>query len=862
MTTRVPHPAPAARAVDMRGLVIAAAQALAPQYPLHSFIARNPYAGYEHLPWDEARARIGAEHGVDLAPGEVTFRSLYQRGRINDADLSEAVDALVHDTAIDHTVTWGGNTITVRDIYLTDLLCSPPAPRPERVLRTPAEIHAPRIHSRINDYLGRTLAGLVGHSAAHNPLLDGAFWPTWRRIAARDLTLPARVRRGIRTFPATPEETLARALEHGELVGDAAVLFLRAHLLSQPGWAAAIADGSSTPNISLTDILAMRVALEGLWMPRDTPVWRPEGTVATRPDDARHAARLRAVEDQLAVELTPAERAQLSRLLLAFPESCRIEAWQSAFERHLALTLAPRSRPAGEHAQRPSAQVVLCIDPRSEGLRRHLEQAAPVQTLGFAGFFALPIAYQDAAGNPSVASCPVLVAPRATVHEISADRIGLRRYRSGVGAERVIENVVEAVAEAPAAPYSYAEIAGWVTGPLGFARTLAPTLSARAAAAAQRTFRPQPTTRLDPEVAFALDERSVYAESALRMMGLIDGFARLVVLCGHGARVTNNPFAAALQCGACGGHEGAPNARAAAAIFNDPETRRALAERGIPIPADTIFVAAQHDTVTDEVTVLEPWTIPASHTADLDSLTRALESARLGNARERLAELPGTRSGLADAQVRAETARRSADWAQTYPEWGLCGNAAMIIGPRRITAGRNLERRVFLHSYDSAADPDSTALETILTAPMIVAQWINAQYAASTLAPDRFGSGSKTLHNVVGSVGVLSGYGGDLRAGLAWQSVGVGREARHEPVRLQVFVQAPLERVGEIVSRSHIVRQLVDHRWIVLRARADDHADWSMLTRYGWRTPLLTDETHTPEPLAPTKENRAWNETA
>ena len=845
------------RAVDVRGLVVAAAQALAPQYPLHRFIARNPYAGYEDLPWDVARERIAAEHGTSLVRSESAYRELYAVGGVNDADLTDALEALVHDVSLDRVVQWSGRGIRVADLLIADLLASPPVtPLPGRTLLTPAERFAPRMHAKIETYLARIAARSLGHAPTHDPLKAGRFWDAWRRSAARDLTLPARVRRGLRTAAASPEEAIATALEHWEVVGDDAVALLRAHLLSLPGWASAVADGSRGP-VTLTARRAARVTLELLWLPSGTPAWHPNGPATTAVFPAeRHTERVAAVAEALALPLTQTERAELSRILHALPESCRLEAWHAAAERHLALLVSPRSRPRADRG-RPASQVVMCIDPRSEGMRRHLEASGDIETFGFAGFFALAIAFEDAAGGPAIASCPVLVAPRARVREGSADQAAIQRLRQGIDAGHTAEGTLEGVAESAASPFAYAEIAGWAAGPASVARTVAPVTTARIARNLREAVAPRPATRLDPDVAFALDERIAYAESALRMMGLVDGFARLVVLCGHGATVTNNPFAAALQCGACGGHEGSPNARAAAAVFNDPETRRGLEGRGIHIPADTVFLAAQHDTVTDRIAILEPWTVPATHSPDLAAFESATAQARLGNGRERLVELPGAPASPADDVVLAELERRGADWAQVYPEWGLCGNVAMIVAPRRVTADRNLARRVFLHSYESDADPDGSALETILTAPMIVAQWINAQYAASTLSPNRFGAGSKTLHNVVGSVGVVSGYGGDLRTGLAWQSVGVGHDARHEPVRLQVFVQAPLERVGGIVSRSHVVRQLVDNRWITLRARADDDTDWATLTRYGWRTQPLSDTPSTTEP-AP-QETTAWN---
>lgn len=47
---------------------------------------------------------------------------------------------------------------------------------------------------------------------------------------------------------------------------------------------------------------------------------------------------------------------------------------------------------------------------------------------------------------------------------------------------------------------------------------------------------------------------------------------------------------------------------------------------------------------------------------------------------------------------------------------------------------------------------------------MLVTNWINCQYHASTCDPARLGSGNKALHNVVGGhIGVFEGTGGDLR---------------------------------------------------------------------------------------------------
>ena len=138
-------------------------------------------------------------------------------------------------------------------------------------------------------------------------------------------------------------------------------------------------------------------------------------------------------------------------------------------------------------------------------------------------------------------------------------------------------------------------------------------------------------------------EQAEWAEIALTMMGLTESFGRLVLLCGHGSSTANNPYRAALDCGACGGNHGAPNARVAAVLLNRRSVRARLAERGIAIPEDTLFVAGLHDTTTDRVEILDRESVPLTHRAELIGFERDLTEAGQALAAERLALLPGER---------------------------------------------------------------------------------------------------------------------------------------------------------------------------------------------------------------------------
>ncbi|MBK5970495.1 MULTISPECIES: YbcC family protein [Thiorhodovibrio] len=863
---------------------------IAPVWPLDRFVAVNPFHGLVDQRFQQAAATLRRISGSRMYMPRAYYREQIDAGRIIDADLQAAARHC-------------GSELS--PAKLREAATEEPTPTPQVPLLTAMldEQDADDWSSFVVERISHHCAAFydMGQATWKRPWTDQSLYAAWRSFAALDYSAAMMGQPGIRArvkaLPESPWVCIAAALRRLGLPRQAQLDYMHAALLDIGGWAAWTrllrweAELGGEQDDSIVELLAIRLAWDMLVFehkagPKLLARW---GNVC---EQLRCEAQADAGEQASGCDPHgEAERAVDHMLLTAF---------EIGYQRRLLAALADNKQAVdGTAAARPAVQAAFCIDVRSEVIRRALETICPQgQTLGFAGFFGLPLEHVPLGAVAPRSHLPVLLSPKYRVcstlqgsdDDDAVHALATQRRRNG------LTKTWKAFKMGASSCFSFVEAAGLLlytpkilADSFGFGRPVPAPDDLRLDA--EQTRQVGPTLNASPhsacaghdhqlhehrghdhqlhdhpiagdqahdegsqdgcthgqgEQAMAIggipeEDRIGLAENMLRGMSLTTGFARLVLLVGHGSTVVNNPHAAGLDCGACGGLSGEVSARVGAALLNDAQVRAGLAERGIFIPADTWFLAALHDTCVDDIRLFDTHILPGEYAEELAELQSWLAQAGELTRLQRSALL-----GLDGRSRRAITANirhRSRDWSQVRPEWALAGCAAFIAAPRERSRGIDLGGRTFLHDYDWQADEGFAVLELIMTAPMVVAGWINLQYYGSTTDNRRFGSGNKVLHNVVGgAIGVLEGNTGDLRVGLPMQSLHDGKRWVHEPVRLSVVLEAPQEPIDAIIDRHDLVRQMLDNGWLHL-FRIDEQGAVTQRLPAGdadasWQTPL------------------------
>ncbi|GAB4253793.1 MAG: DUF2309 domain-containing protein [Methylomicrobium sp.] len=818
----------------------AACSYIPPLWPLQQFVAVNPFLGLLSQSFAQANHYMSrAAHRDLLMPVDFYLEQL-AGGRITDHDLAKALALFDKNGEF-------GSTDDVKA-----LLCS----MPTESLTAKASIQT--IADSIDSEWGTEWSAFVveeiskwcaayfdeGQSSWRMPWRSLPLFEAWKQSASFDRTAETQGIKGfrdfVRTLPDEPLPAIDFVLRSIRVSEANLVDFFHRQLLTVAGWSAYLqyrtreAGMQGRDDDTLMHLLAIRL------------VW-------DRALQTTYYEKMPSLRQVIEIQPSEPDSSEKLRLLLQ-------QAYEIGIQRKLIDKLKPsnkrESASSRQKLSNKAVQAVFCIDVRSEVYRRALETVSPrVETFGFAGFFGFPVEYIRLGHQHGAAHCPVLLTPKFRIRE-SLSKTTVEELNDALNRRwsfKRFDKLWKSFKTSAVSCFSYVEIAGLafgvklLTDSFGLTRTVSKP--------GTEGLNPSSVPRLGPQVTrqrgrlvatgkvvetgLRLSDKIELAKNALRGIGLTSHFARLVLLCGHGSTTVNNPYAAGLDCGACGGQSGEASARIAATVLNDVAVRAGLANHGIDIPSDTWFLAGLHDTTTDELRLFDLDQLPSGYEQDLASLQAWLADASelTRNERSTVLGIDETNS----AKIERRIAARSRDWSEVRPEWGLAGNAAFIAAPRDRTRRVKLNGRAFLHNYDFNQDADGSILELIMTAPLVVASWINLQYYASTIDNRLFGSGNKVLHNVVGTIGVLEGNGGDLRSGLPWQSLHDGYKFVHEPVRLSVFIEAPRSAIEAVIAKHESVSQLTDNQWLHLFSIENDRY-FRYLGHHHWQPETAIDE--------------------
>lgn len=777
----------------MKEILKQAGKRVAPAWPLKNFVAVNPYSGFTDTHFSETAQKLVERGHIKMTMSLDFYLDQLKDGKITFADLKKAMTKCEReeDSVEEFLGTvrkwsdqktqpkWIGNSLTDIATEITG--------------KNWNEQLVDRVSSWASGYFDQTIAAWNNGDSRVN------LFKAWKQEAEIDRSNEIMGLKGFRAaLSELPENHLTfinNFIEQLKLEDEDIESYLHGVLLKTIGWSSYISGidfnngiyKGSTQN--LEEFLAILLAWESYFM--------------------NHCEEKEAIKAHWFKQLHIKSSDNDSLKELAALELVMQEAMDIAHQRELRKAFKAHTPDQTEH--KPNAQMVFCIDVRSEVYRRNLEMINPtIETVGFAGFFGFPINYIPLGHQEGKNQCPVLIPSSAVIKETVSNDVEAVKIRTS---KHQIEKTWKKFKSGAITSFGF-------VSPLGL--TFLPKILANSFGLS----RPVDDPRVDglqkwidkgrsiDLTGISLEDKITMGASALTAMGIKDKLAPVVLITGHGSTSVNNPHASGLDCGACGGHSGEINALTAQLILNDPEVRRGLSEKGIIIPADTIFVACLHDTTTDEISIVNETLIPETRKEELNGLKKSFSEASAQTRLER-----AQRFNLdveASDQIESEVLNRSNDWSQIRPEWGLAGCSAFVIADRSRTKGMNLRGKSFLHDYDWKTDNEFKILEAIMTAPMVVTSWINLQYYASTTDNQHFGAGNKTLHNVTAGIGVLEGSGGDLRIGLPLQSVHNGERFEHLPQRLNVVIDAPVDAINSILEKHESIKQLCDNAWVIL----------------------------------------------
>ncbi|MDN6630169.1 MAG: Na-translocating system protein MpsB, partial [Staphylococcus equorum] len=580
---------------DIRTLIDDASKVIVPLSPISVFAARSPWSGLEDKTFDEVAHWLKQVREVDIYPAIASILEAKKQGEIDERKIEERFQQWLEQASLaiprENAMKYGRNALKLHPLksnhHVQGQVDALAQQLEDLDLSSDVKSSTPLLSTYVMDENNKKLIDTVDYhvikwcklfvddaqSGWTMPHREKGLFYSWRRLIQYDPALTKDQRARLKTLPDDAESLIRATLLKLGIAEADTQNYLENHLLSLPGWAGMMLwqhENNSKMESLLLDYLALRLGMEWVIMEpylSDLPINDTSANQSISLTDcilswmqwggftAQQWDKLTTQAQQQHVLFAVQFNDQLRRKLL-------LEAWEATYNQQLRKIIAPEKQVLLEN-DTPLAQMAFCIDVRSEPFRKQIEAAGPFETIGIAGFFGLPIAKNELGNQHSHPSLPVMSKPQHKIKEYTQEKeptIFRQRKHVLESVTYTFKKMKQNVLPSLLLP----ELSGpWLTLQT-FTRSFIPN---RVGNVIRKFYagwlqKPEDTAltlnhhhrREDGlPVGFTKDEQLNYTRQALRLMDLTTDFSPLVVMCGHGSQSANNPYAASLDCGACGG---------------------------------------------------------------------------------------------------------------------------------------------------------------------------------------------------------------------------------------------------------------------------------------------------------------------
>lgn len=767
-------------------------------WPLQSFISTNPLHGLTDLRFDECLLEVSKFLPINGSLRIINYHKFYDEGKISTNNLINAVSEFLNDNKLSENFTHQLTKLLINKTFQHKI---------EHIFRHRDEPIAVlfSVHNGVKDKIREVVIKFLadffdlGMAKWKMPVESNNLYSAWREYAIIENRTILKV---INETPANYEDAIIYLFQKLKVPDKLYERYLIEIVYQLLGWSSFIhwlEERPDNPYIhksaNIGELIAIWLCYEYSFAIMQSSFYK-EIVVETNYVQKEIICEL--ISNMLPIEIDTQKFNMYSISLI----------WQRALElnyqENLITKIITKKSIEGNSTDPILAQTIFCVDTRSEGIRRKLESLGNYDTYGFAGFFGMGFKLHDSHSKADSLQSPGIFRPEKVIVNYPKPKKKIRQILS------FLESAIHSAKNSYLSPFILFDSAGSWYGLSIFGKTIMPkSFNSLFKASIYEKYSYDSLNVFESK--FTYEELAKQISGLLTAIGLTKGFAKYIIICGHFSQSENNPFKSSFDCGACGGNSGTPNSILFCQAANNAEIRNILRKVYlIDIPNESLFISSSHNTTTDEIKF---YNFPDNQNENLfHHIQRDFKEATSLLKNERKQFLIGNDS-VDDKKF---------NWAELVPELSQVNNAAFIIAPRSITRNLNLERRVFLQSYTPENDINGEILAALMTSVMMVGYFINSQYYFSSTDPVYFGSGNKTIHNVVGHFGVMEGNYSDFKIGLARQSVMVKGKLLFEPLRLLVVVYAKEKTVDEVLKKLPDIAKLFDGRWLHLKVIEPD----------------------------------------